>query len=133
MDGKDYLSYPYNIFQYSSVLFRNIDGLTYGMDKGIYGGDLVLSINLLKRGRAFYFLDDYFSTYRIHENGVWNKNGKLKKAIIKVADYKILREIFSEYSKEINKIFSIFLNIQLLIINFGFLPNHYRLEYLLFS
>jgi len=100
----DYLSYPYNIFQYSSVLFRNIDDLTFGMDKGIYGGDLILSINLLKKGRAFYFLDDYFSTYRIHANGVWNKNGKIKKAKIKVADYKKLRILYSEYSEEINKI-----------------------------
>mgnify|MGYP001169082778 CR=1 FL=1 len=100
---KDYLCYPYNIFQYSSVLFRNNPGLAQNMDRNIHTGDLLLSVNLLKDGLAYFFLDDYFSAYRIHSNGVWNRNGNLRKALIKVADYKRLKEIIPEHIGEINK------------------------------
>tara|TARA_Y100000816_G_C26084824_1_gene572281 strand:- start:677 stop:1738 length:1062 start_codon:yes stop_codon:yes gene_type:complete len=101
---KDYLYYPYNIFQYSAVLLRNSPGLTQSIDKNIFAGDLFLSVNLLKNGPAYIFLDDYFSTYRIHSKGVWNKHGTLRKAKIKVVDYKRLKKIIPDYSSEIQKI-----------------------------
>tara|TARA_B100002051_G_C16745259_1_gene647140 strand:+ start:659 stop:1564 length:906 start_codon:yes stop_codon:yes gene_type:complete len=101
---KDYLYYPYNIFQYSTVLFRNSPGLTQNIDKNVFAGDLFLSVNLLKNGPAYIFLDDYFSTYRIHSKGVWNKHGILRKAKIKVVDYKRLKNIIPDYSSEIQKI-----------------------------
>lgn len=98
---KDYLYYPYNIFQYSSVLFRNSDRLTHGMDGKINTGDLLLSVNLLKNGPAYFFLDDYFSAYRIHSKGIWNRNNNLKKSKIKVLDYTLLKKIIPEYRKDI--------------------------------
>jgi glycosyltransferase involved in cell wall biosynthesis len=101
---KDYLYYPYNIFQYSTVLFRNNPGLTQNVDKNVYAGDLILSVNLLKNGPGYIFLDDYFSTYRIHSKGVWNKHVSLRKSKIKVVDYKRLKKIIPDYSTEINKI-----------------------------
>jgi glycosyltransferase involved in cell wall biosynthesis len=101
---KDYLYYPYNIFQYSSVLFRNTVGLTHGIEEGLYGGDLLLSVNLLKNGPAYYFLDDYFSAYRIHPEGIWHKHANLQKAKLRLHDYKQLNKIIPEFDKEIRTI-----------------------------
>ena len=101
---KDYLYYPYNIFQYSSVLFRNTVGLTHGIEEGFYGGDLLLSVNLLKNGPAYYFLDDYFSAYRIHPEGIWHKHANLQKAKLRLHDYKQLNKIIPEFDKEIRTI-----------------------------
>ncbi len=101
---KDYLYYPYNIFQYSSVLFRNSDGFTHGMDGKINTGDLLLSVNLLKNGPAYFFLDDYFSAYRIHSKGIWNRHENLLKAIIKVHDYRLLPKILPKYKANIKSI-----------------------------
>jgi glycosyltransferase involved in cell wall biosynthesis len=98
---EDYLYYPYNIFQYSSVLFRKSDRLTHGLDVKFNTGDLLLSVNLLKKGPAYFFLDDYFSVYRIHSKSIWNKHKKLQKAKIKVFDYTLLKKYIPEYRKDI--------------------------------
>jgi glycosyltransferase involved in cell wall biosynthesis len=99
-----YLDYPYNIFQYSTVMFRHYPDITQNMDKNIFAGDLILSVSLLTKGHAYFFVNEYFSAYRIHSSGVWNRNNKLQKAKIKLNDYSFLIKLFPEYKQKLNEI-----------------------------
>ena len=74
------------------------------INEKVIAGDSLLSVILLHNGPAYLFLDDYFSAYRIHSKGTWNKKDNFNKINVKVHDYKILLKLLPDYNQKIESI-----------------------------